>query len=234
MDDDNVGEKKTISQGQVVLISTLLFALGLTFEFLIINSLISNIFYALTMGLAGFKTFRSAWFGIKAKSLDMNVLMSIASIGAVLIGQWSEGATVLYLFVIGIYLQNKAVDRTRQSIKEMMSLAPDNAILYKNGEWIEAESKSINVGDTILVRSGDKIALDGIIEKGNTNINQSSITGESIPVSKKLVILYMLEVLMNLEPLKLEQQKLPPIQRFLKLLKWLRKLKREKHQVKHL
>lgn len=185
------------------------------------------------MGLAGFKTFRSAWFGIKAKSLDMNVLMSIASIGAVLLGQWSEGATVLYLFVIGIYLQNKAVDRTRQSIKEMMSLAPDNAILYKNGEWIEAESKSINVGDTILVRSGDKIALDGIIEKGNTNINQSSIT-ESIPVSKKLVILYMLEVLMNLEPLKLEQQKLPPIQRFLKLLKWLRKLKREKHQVKHL
>ncbi|WP_195362870.1 heavy metal translocating P-type ATPase [Lactococcus lactis] len=186
VDDDNVGEKKTISQGQVVLISTLLFALGLTFEFLIINSLISNIFYALTMGLAGFKTFRSAWFGIKAKSLDMNVLMSIASIGAVLIGQWSEGATVLYLFVIGIYLQNKAVNRTRQSIKEMMSLAPDNAILYKNGEWIEVESKSINVGDTILVRSGDKIALDGIIEKGNTNINQSSITGESIPVSKKI------------------------------------------------
>ncbi|MCH4176542.1 MAG: cadmium-translocating P-type ATPase [Streptococcaceae bacterium] len=173
-----------LSQGKIVLISTIIFVIALICKILLQQAILTHFFFVLTMIFAGFKTFRSAWYSLNAKALDMNVLMASAAIGALLIGEFSEGATVLYLFTIGIYLQTKAVDRTRQSIKAMMSLTPDLALVLKNGQWLEQAVGEISVGSHILVRSGDKIALDGVITKGATEINQASITGESIPISK--------------------------------------------------
>ncbi|MBS7576884.1 MULTISPECIES: cation-translocating P-type ATPase [unclassified Enterococcus] len=173
-----------LSQDKIVIISTIIFVVALVCKMLLQQAILANFFFSITIIFTGFKTFSSAWYAIKAKSLDMNVLMASAAIGALLIGEFSEGATVLYLFTIGIYLQVKAVDRTRQSIAEMMSLAPDLALVMKNGQWVEQVVAEISVGSRILVRSGDKIALDGVITKGATEINQASITGESIPISK--------------------------------------------------
>lgn len=173
-----------LSQGKIVIMSTIIFAIALICKILLQQTILANFFFISTMIFTGFKTFSSAWYAIKAKALDMNVLMASAAIGALLIGEFSEGATVLYLFTIGIYLQTKAVDRTRQSINTMMSLAPDLALVLKNGQWVEQAVAEINVGSHILVRSGDKIGLDGVITKGATEINQASITGESIPILK--------------------------------------------------
>lgn len=179
-------KQSLLSSKAIILLSTIFFIGGFAAKLWLSLSWAANLFFGLTMVIAGAKTFRSAWFSLKAKSLDMNVLMASAAIGAVLLGEWSEGATILYLFVIGVFLQNKAVEKTRRSIQEMMSLAPDVALVQESGEWVERKVENIQVGERILVRSGDKIPLDGVIKKGTTEVNQSAITGESIPITKTI------------------------------------------------
>lgn len=169
-----------------LILATSLFILGFVMKWFIASHWLANLFFALTIVTAGAKTFKSAWNSLKAKSLDMNVLMASAAVGAVLLGEWSEGATVLYLFVIGVFLQNKAVTQTRKSIQQMMSLAPDQTLVRQGDRWKEEEVARVKVGATILVRAGDKIALDGVVAKGLTEVNQAAITGESIPVTKQV------------------------------------------------
>jgi len=91
--------------------------------------LLVTLFYAATIVVGGFKPIRSAYYAIKSRSLDMNVLMSAAAIGAALIGEWFEGATVVWLFALGNTLQNKSIERTRESIRSLMDLAPSEAVV---------------------------------------------------------------------------------------------------------
>ncbi|MDR1605725.1 MAG: cation-translocating P-type ATPase [Streptococcaceae bacterium] len=167
-----------------VLLATVSYGLALMCQLLFKQTNLANLFFSLTILVAGFKIVKSAWFSLKAKSLDMTVLMSSAAIGAVLLGELSEAATVLYLFVLGLTLQTRAVTQTRQSIKALMSLAPSQALLAQDGEWVQVAVTEVQAGQTILVRSGDKVALDGLVIKGTTEVDQSAITGESMPVYK--------------------------------------------------
>ncbi|MDR1568460.1 MAG: HAD-IC family P-type ATPase [Streptococcaceae bacterium] len=185
-DDNQASVAQTISEGRLVFLSTLCYLMGLIANFVLHQNVIADSFFAITMIVAGAKTFRSAYFAVKAKSLDMNVLMASSALGAIGLGEWHEGATVLYLFIIGIFLQKQAVDKTRQTIQQLLSLTPDVALVQVDKEWQEQALKSIAVGSVILVRSGDKISLDGIISKGSTEVNQASITGESMPISKRV------------------------------------------------
>lgn len=143
------------------------------------------VFFLLCLAISGFHPAKSAIYAIRARSLDMNVLMSAAAIGAVLIGEWSEGATVVWLFAIGSYLQNRSIETTRTSLRNLMKLTPEEAIIVENGETVSRPIKAVAIGTIVLVRAGDKIPLDGIIQSGSSFINQAPITGESIPVSKQ-------------------------------------------------
>ena len=142
--------------------------------------------YAIAMVISGYKPVKSAFYAIKSRSLDMNVLMSAAAIGAALIGEWLEGATVVWLFAIGNYLQTKSIERTRNSIRNLMDLAPPEAWVQVGSEIIKKPVEEIIVGDIIVVKPGDKIPLDGEIIQGESSVNQAPITGESIPVDKNI------------------------------------------------
>ena len=178
--------KKDKNDNRLVLLSGVLLAFGFISSFLGISPMLSTILYAIVIVISGFKPARSAFYAIKSRSLDMNVLMSTAAIGAALIGEWLEGATVVWLFSIGNYLQNKSIERTRDSIRNLMDLAPPEASVKVGSNIIKKPVEEINIDDIIVVKPGEKIPLDGEIIHGESSINQAPITGESIPVDKRI------------------------------------------------
>src|SRR5699024_6631852 len=136
--------------------------------------------------ISGAHPIKSAYYAVKSRSLDMNVLMSTAAIGAAIIGEWFEGATVVWLFSLGIFLQNKSMDQTRKSIRNLMDMAPSMAVVKIGEDYVERPVEEISVGQMIMVRPGDKIPLDGKIATGSSSVNQAPITGESLPIDKAL------------------------------------------------
>jgi len=119
---------------------------------------------------------------------DMNLLMMVAVIGAIAINEWFEAATVSFLFALALLLEHWSVGRARRAISALMEMSPLSAryIRPEDGDIIEKPVEEVPVGVTILVRPGEKIPLDGEVVKGNSTINQAPITGESIPVPKKV------------------------------------------------
>ncbi|MGE7639362.1 heavy metal translocating P-type ATPase [Peribacillus frigoritolerans] len=174
------------NENGLITLSGILIALGFIGSFNGISPIMSTILYAIAMVISGFKPVKSAFYAIKSRSLDMNVLMSAAAIGAALIGEWLEGATVVWLFAIGNLLQTKSIERTRNSIRNLMDLAPPEAWVRVGSEIIKKSVEEITVGDIIIVKPGDKIPLDGEIIQGESSVNQAPITGESIPVDKEI------------------------------------------------
>lgn len=140
--------------------------------------------YLLAMLTGGFYTARSGLYSLRSLNLDMNFLMTVAVIGAVAIGQWSEGATVVFLFSLGNSLQSYTMDKTRNSIRALMDLSPKEALVRRNGSEINLPSIEIIPGDILLVRPGERIAMDGEVISGSSGVDQSPVTGESIPVEK--------------------------------------------------
>ena len=144
-----------------------------------------TVLYALTIVIGGYKPARSAFYAVKSKSLDMNVLMVSAAIGAALIGEWFEGATVVWLFALGNALQNRSIERTRESIRSLINLAPSEALVKVGSQLISKPVEEVAVGDAIVIKPGEKIPLDGEVISGASSVNQAPITGESMPVDKE-------------------------------------------------
>lgn len=122
---------------------------------------------------------------LRQGSLDMNVLMTVAVMGAVAIGQWSEGAAVVFLFGLSELLEAFSLNRARRAVQSLLSLAPETALVKRGGTLVEVPVKEVAPGDVITVRSGAKVALDGEVIAGESSIDQAPITGESVPVPKK-------------------------------------------------
>lgn len=146
----------------------------------------------LTEIIFSFAIISGAWFiaptairTLKQKRFDMNVLMTIAVIGAVIIGEWAEGAAVTCLFALSELLESFSVSRARRAIESLMELSPLTALVKRNGEVIEVDLADIAKEETIIIKSGAKVPLDGIVSAGSSSINQAPITGESLPVEKK-------------------------------------------------
>ncbi|MDF2713929.1 MAG: ATPase [Paenibacillus sp.] len=143
-----------------------------------------TLLYALSIVAGGYKPARSAFYAIKSRSLDMNVLMTTAAIGAACIGEWLEGATVVWLFALGNMLQNRSMERTRNSIRGLMSAAPVEAWVKQGGLLVRKPIGELAIGSAIIVKPGEKIPLDGDVIDGQSAVNQAPITGESVPADK--------------------------------------------------
>ena len=174
------------SKDTTLILSGLFLALGFFSGFANTSPLLITLLYAASTLIGGYKPAKSAFYALRSKALDMNVLMISAAIGAALIGQWLEGATVVWLFALGATLQNKSIERTRESIRGLIDLAPSEAWVKVETELVKTSVEDITVGTTIVVKPGEKIPLDGTVIGGNSTVNQAPITGESIPIDKQI------------------------------------------------
>lgn len=134
--------------------------------------------------IGGWRIFRKAWGAVKSRSLDMNVLMSIAVVGALVIDRWGEGAAVIVLFSLSLMLESYSVSRSRRAITSLMTLSPSRASVVRGGAEVEVDAAQVAIGETLIVRPGERIPLDGVIVEGSSSVDQSPITGESVPVKK--------------------------------------------------
>jgi Zn2+/Cd2+-exporting ATPase len=126
--------------------------------------------------------------GIRAalnRSLDMNFLMSIAALGALLIGEYEEAATALFLFAVAQLLEARSMDRARNAVRALMDLSPVEATVLRDGREERVPADRVAVGDVVVVRPGEKIAVDGDVVSGRSAVDQAPITGESVPVEKE-------------------------------------------------
>lgn len=145
---------------------------------------VSITFYLAAAATGSAYTVRKAFFSLKKFHFDMNVLMVVAVTGAVLIGEWAEAAVVAFLFSVSNTLESYTMEKARQSIRELMNIAPRDALIRRNNREIVMPVDQIRVGDIMIVRPGEKIAMDGRVVRGSSCVNQAPITGESIPAEK--------------------------------------------------
>lgn len=141
--------------------------------------------YAGAAVIGGYHAARSGLYGLRTLTLDMNVLMTVAVIGAAAIGEWAEAAAVAVLFSVGHTLQAYTMDKTRQSIRTLMDLAPPEARVLRGDREQILQVEEIVAGDLIIVKPGERIAMDGRVKSGSSAVDQATITGESIPAEKK-------------------------------------------------
>jgi Cd2+/Zn2+-exporting ATPase len=144
----------------------------------------THILYAAAYLFAGQQGVRSAIASLREKVLDIDVLMVLAALGAAAIGAPFEGALLLFLFSLSNVLQNHAMHRTQRAIESLLSLRPSEALVKRDGIPTTVPVEDITVGETVLIRPGGQIPVDGTVAQGSTHIDESSITGESMPVSK--------------------------------------------------
>lgn len=161
-----------------MIISTVLFAVGF-----LLPEKFKPYIYIVSFLIAGYDVLISSVKNIfKGRVFDENLLMSIAGIGAFLIGEYPESAAVMILYQVGEALQDKALESSRKSISELMDLRPDYANLVKNGETVRVSPEEVKIGDIIVVNPGERIPVDGVVSDGSSTADYSALTGESRPV----------------------------------------------------
>ena len=135
--------------------------------------------------MAGLSTYTKGFAALRNGRLNINALMTVAVTGAFFIGQWPEAAMVMALYAIAEMIEARSVDRARNAIKSLMALAPDEALTQQaDGSWKNMPLAAVAIGATVRVKPGGRIPMDGVITVGASAIDQSSVTGESIPVDK--------------------------------------------------
>ena len=150
------------------------------------SSHLINVLYTGAYLFTGQQGVRSALASLRERVLDVDVLMVLAALGAALIGAPFEGALLLFLFSFSNVLQRHAMDRTQKAIESLLTLRPTEALVKRGGESLKIPVEQINVGEIVIVRPGEQIPFDGILTEGSTNVDEASLTGESMPVSKSI------------------------------------------------
>ncbi|RYL92281.1 cadmium-translocating P-type ATPase [Sporolactobacillus sp. THM7-4] len=148
--------------------------------------MIPTIGFLAAIVIGGYSLFIEGFKNLIRLDFDMDTLMTIAIIGAAAIGKWEEGATVVILFAISEALESYSADKARQSIQSLMKIAPKETLIRRNGQELMLPVDEVQVGDTMIVKPGQKLAMDGVVTKGTSTLNQAAITGESVPVTKTI------------------------------------------------
>ncbi|MBD2666049.1 Cd/Co/Hg/Pb/Zn-translocating P-type ATPase [Richelia sinica FACHB-800] len=186
MEDDPTNWKFWITnrRGQSVIFTGIGLFLGLVAQYLALPIVIARAFYSLGIIVAGYPIARAGLFELRLGRADMNLLMTISVIGAVILGDWFEAALVVFLFSLGTTLQVFSFGRTRQAIRALMDLTPPTATVKRGKQEVTVPVENVQVGEILTIRPGQRVALDGVVVAGTSAIDQSPITGESIPEDK--------------------------------------------------
>jgi len=140
--------------------------------------------FALSIAIGGYELFVKGFRSLMRLNFNMNTLMTVAILGAAAIGEWGEGAAVVFLFAISEALERFSMDKARESIRTLMNIAPKEAVVRRGGREMTVGVGDIEIGDTLIVKPGQKIAMDGRVVRGHSAVNQAAITGESVPAAK--------------------------------------------------
>jgi Zn2+/Cd2+-exporting ATPase len=178
-------EENKLKPIYIIGVSALILSIGLYIHFFTSQELFAEILFLVVAVISGHEIIPNGIRSVLKGKYSISFLITIAAIGAFLIGEGAEGASVIFLFFIAEYLEDYAGKRARRSIGVLIKLTPQTALVKRDGKNVELHAHSVNIDETLIVRPGDKIPLDGIVIKGNSSVNQAAITGESIPVSKK-------------------------------------------------
>lgn len=174
------------NKNKIALISGILIAVGFLSKWIIgnMNIFTWSLIVASVLGAAPIVI--QAYQALRVKVVSIDVLVTVAVIGAFLLRNYEESAIVTFLFLFGAYLEQRTLNKTRSAIKELTEMAPETALKQmENGEFVEVEVDEVDVGDVLLVKTGAKVPVDGTVLAGEGSVNEASITGESIPVLKE-------------------------------------------------
>ncbi len=172
----------TKKQKRVLIRIILTAAMMIIFALLPVEGLVRFLLFLIPYFLIGYDILRKAFKGIfKGQVFDENFLMSVATIGAILLNQYTEGVAVMLFYQIGEFFQSYAVGRSRRNISELMDIRPDYANLERDGQLVRVDPDDVEVGSLIVVQPGEKIPIDGRVVEGNSSLNTSALTGESLP-----------------------------------------------------
>jgi Cd2+/Zn2+-exporting ATPase len=170
---------------RIIIAIALLAVIVVTLHFVEVPWWAELVIYAVPYVIAGFDVLKTAFINlIHGQIFDEKFLMMVATVGAFATGEYPEASAVMLFYQIGELFQSIAVGRSRKSIAKLMDIRPDSATIIRDGQEIEVSPDEVEVGETIIVKPGEKIPLDGVIIEGESSVNQAALTGESAPVDK--------------------------------------------------
>ncbi|EAA0277007.1 cadmium-translocating P-type ATPase [Listeria monocytogenes] len=186
--DEQVRSKESFIKRNIALIISLGFILVAVISQLSLGEdhLLTKALYILAIIIGGFDLFKEGFSDLIKLDFSMESLMTIAIIGAAFIGEWAEGSIVVILFAISETLERFSMDKARQSIRSLMDIAPKEALIRRNNVEQLVSVDKIDIDDIMIIKPGQKIAMDGLVINGHSSVNQAAITGESVPVEKQL------------------------------------------------
>lgn len=186
--DEQVRSKESFIKRNIALIISLGFILVAVISQLSLGEdhLLTKALYILAIIIGGFDLFKEGFSDLIKLDFSMESLMTIAIIGAAFIGEWAEGSIVVTLFAISEALERFSMDKARQSIRSLMDIAPKEALIRRNNVEQLVSVDKIDIDDIMIIKPGQKIAMDGLVINGHSSVNQAAITGESVPVEKQL------------------------------------------------
>lgn len=173
-----------------IIIAGILFLIAFLLK--IENEVINNILFVFSYIIVGKEILEKAFKNItRGKVFDENFLMTVATLGAFLIGEYPEAVAVMLFYQIGELFQSYAVDKSRKSVAALMDIRPDYANFLEDGKEIKVNPEKVNIGDVIIIKPGEKIPIDGVVLDGKTSLNTFALTGETVPreVGKKDAVL---------------------------------------------
>lgn len=172
---------------RIIIALVLLAVIAITLHFIELPWWAELILYAIPYVISGYDVLKTAFINlIHGQIFDEKFLMMIATVGAFGTGEYPEASAVMLFYQVGELFQSIAVGRSRKSIAKLMDIRPDSAVVIRDGEEIEVSPDEVAIGETIIVKPGEKIPLDGVIIEGESSVNQAALTGESAPVDKAL------------------------------------------------
>lgn len=174
-----------------LIVSAIITLIALAFKIILKDThedgyhLITIILMILATCISGLPIIARAFSALRYKIIGIDLLVSIAVVGALFIGEYWEAAAVSFLFMLGEWLEARTIEKTRSSIKSLLDLAPVTARVKRNGIELEIPADEVVIGDVIIIKPGEKIPADGRVIEGLASVNQAAITGESMPIEKE-------------------------------------------------